>query len=737
MRKIIKSLIMGQKTFMITIALLTLVSALTSMTILTAYRANISQYRSAYRTDKLPDVLVKVDNRDNVTNAIKSLKNVKNVTSKAGIVSQVMGKNDENVALFISNDVSNLNLKLPDNHKIVLSSYLKSNNNFKVGDTFEIGQQRLTVQGFYDDHLLGSPLFKYKQGTVSEETMQVLQSQKGQQKSQLALVNVFGKIKNNNKLLSDYPDRLQADLIYDKDYIQKAYTMLPTIVALVIILAAVFLFGICLFVMRFALLSGIDKDRQKIATFKTLGMTNRQVNLAYVMSYLGSNLVGLFGAVLVSFWTSNLAFKFFWQLNGLTGVQHVPINIIIVSIITLIMVSFSTIIILLSLRPVGSISPAAAFQGSQSKVISSSGHLKLTKSKMPLQITLAFKDYRQKIGHYMTFTLVISLFVFLSLMIMTLNQGFKGKINGLFGLPSVDLIMQTTNDTLRHESLQKINTITPIKSSGYNQETKILLSKDVIPVHRYSQIPDEIKVLSGHQPKQSKDLLLSSNLMKTLHLSVGQTVRVKTATNEQIQMTIVGTYQTINNLGKEAYSLIDIKLPMTTTYINLKKTSNKNSLLTRFSHKNVQLIDTSTSSKNLTMSIQRAVKVLANIILLLTLIISGLFVYLVSYLTIETEKRQIALKKMLGFTNQALRIQYLLRAGFALMLGIVISLILNKFIGSALINSLVSLGGLTKLSVTLPLSYDVFIIALLVCESSLIVLVASQRITKIKIGDFL
>ena len=202
-------------------------------------------------------------------------------------------------------------------------------------------------------------------------------------------------------------------------------------------------------------------------------------------------------------------------------------------------------------------------------------------------------------------------------------------------------------------------------------------------------------------------------------------------------MTIVGTYQTINNLGKEAYGLIDTELPMTTTYINLKSTTHKDKLLARFSQGNVQLIDTSASSKNLTMSIQRAVKALANIILLLTLIISGLFVYLVSYLTIETEKRQIALKKMLGFTNQALRIQYLLRAGFALMLGIVISLILNKFIGSVLINSLVSLGGLTKLSVTLPLSYDVFIIALLVCESSLIVLVASQQITKIKIGDFL
>lgn len=737
MRKIIKSLILGQKAFMVTIALLTFVSALTSITILTAYRANISQYQSAYRTDKLPDVLVKMDNGNNITTDIKPLKNVKNVTSKVGIVSQVMGKNDENVALFISNDVSNLNLKVPDNHKIILSSYLKSSGNFKVGDTFYIGQQQLTVQGFYDDHLLGSPLFKYKQGIVSKDTLQTLQSQKGQQKSQLAFVNVVGKAENSSTLLSDYPDRLQADLIYDRGYIQKAYTMLPTIVALVIILSAVFLFGICLFVMRFALLSGIDKDRQKIATFKTLGMTNRQVNLAYVMSYLCSNLVGLFVAVLVSFWTSNLAFKFFWQLNGLTSAQYVPINIAIVLIIALIMVGFSMAIIVLSLKPIGSISPAAAFQGSQSKAISNKSHLNLTQNKMPLQIGIAFKDYRQKIGHYMTFTLVIGLFVFLSLMIMTLNQGFKGKIDGLFGLPSVDLMMQTPNDTLRHESLQKINTITPIKSSGYNQETKILLSKDVIPVHRYSQIPHEIKVLSGHQPKHSKDLLLSSNLMKTLHLSVGQTVRVKTATVDDKQMTVVGTYQTINNLGKEAYGLIDTELPMTTTYINLKSTTHKDKLLARFSQSNVQLIDTSASSKNLTMSIQRAVKALANIILLLTLIISGLFVYLVSYLTIETEKRQIALKKMLGFTNQALRIQYLLRAGFALMLGIGVSLMLNKVIGSVLLNGLVSLGGLTKLSVQLPLSYDAVIIALLVCESSLIVLAASQQITKIKIGDFL
>lgn len=737
MRKIIKSLILGQKTFMVTIALLTFVSVLTSITILTAYHANVSQYQSAYRRDKLPDVLVKVDNDNDTTANLKKLKNVKNVISKAGVVSQVMDKNDENVALFISSDVSNLNLKVPDNHKIILSSYLKSSDSFKVGDTFYIGQQQLTVQGFYDDHLLGSPLFKYKQGIVSKETMKILQSQKRQQKSQLMYVSVLKIPKNSNKLLSGYRDKLQADLIYDKSYIQKAYTMLPTIVALVIILAAVFLFGICLFVMRFALLSGIDKDRQKIATFKTLGMTNRQVNFAYAMSYLCCNLVGLFLGVLVSFWTSNFAFKFFWQLNGLTSAQHVPIDIGIVLIIAMIMIVFSMATILLSLKPIGSISPVAAFQGSQSEAISNKSHFDLTKNKMPLQIIIAFKDYRQKMGHYMTFTLVIGLFVFLSLMIMTLNQGFKGKIDSLFGLSNVDLMMRTPNDTVRNESLQKINRITPIKSSGYNQETKIVLKKDVIQVHRYSQIPHEIKTLSGHQPKRPNDLLVSSNLMKMLHLSVGQNVRVKTATSDDKQLTIVGTYQTINNLGKEAYGLIDTELPLTTTYINLKNTTNKNDLLARFAHGNVQLIDTSNSSKKLTMSIQRAVKALADFILLLTVIISGLFVYLVSYLTIETEKHQLALKKMLGFTNQELRIQYLLRAGFALILGIGVSLLINKFVGTTLLNSLVNLGGLTTLDVRLPLSYSMTIIALLVCESGLIVLAASRRMTNIKIGDFL
>lgn len=738
MRKIIKSLILGQKTFMITIALLTFLSALTSMTIIIAYRANISQYQSAYRRDKLPDVIVKVDNDHDITASLKKLTNVKGVVSNAGIISQVMDKNNENVALFISKKSTNIHLKTPDKHKIILSSYLKENGAFKVGDTFYIGQQQLTVQGFYDDYLLGSPLFKYKQGIVSQETLQTLQQQKGQQKSQLAYVNVLKTTKNSNAVLSDYQDRLQTDIIYNKNYIQKAYTMLPTIVALVIILAATFLFGICLFVMRFALLSGIEKDRQKIATFKTLGITNQQVNLAYVLSYLGSNLVGLVVATLVSFWTSNLVFRFFWQLNGLTRAQHVSINIAVVLVIAMIMMGFSIAIILLSLKPIKSISPTAAFQGGQSKnAPSSRGHLSLTKSSMPLQMVLAFKDYRQKIGHYMTFTLVISLFVFLSLMIMTLNQGFKGKTNDLLGLPTVDLMMRTPNNSVRNEALKNISTVTPIKSSGYNQETKILLKDEAVPVHRYSQIPHEIKLLAGHQPKQPNDLLISNSLMKTLHLSIGQTVRVKTATVNDKQLTIVGTYQTINNLGKEAYGLIDTTLPITSTYINLKNTTNKDKLLNRFSHGNVQLIDTSASTQNLTTSVQRAVEVLANVILLLTLIVSGLFVYLVSYLTIETEKRQLALKKMLGFTNKELRTQYLLRAGFALTLGIVLSLMLNKFIGSTLLNNLVSLGGLTKLNVQLPLSYNLFIIALLIFESSLIVLVASRRIKKIKIGDFL
>ncbi|WP_317286407.1 ABC transporter permease [Leuconostoc mesenteroides] len=739
MRKIIKSLILGQKTFMITIALLTFLSALTSMTIIIAYRANISQYQSAYRRDKLPDVIVKVDNDHDITASLKKLTNVKGVVSNAGIISQVMDKNNENVALFISKKSTNIHLKTPDKHKIILSSYLKENGAFKVGDTFYIGQQQLTVQGFYDDYLLGSPLFKYKQGIVSQETLQTLQQQKGQQKSQLAYVNVLKTTKNSNAVLSDYQDRLQTDIIYNKNYIQKAYTMLPTIVALVIILAATFLFGICLFVMHFALLSGIEKDRQKIATFKTLGITNQQVNLAYVSSYLGSNLVGLVVATLVSFWTSNLVFRFFWQLNGLTRAQHVSINIAVVLVIAMIMMGFSIAIILLSLKPIKSISPTAAFQGGQSKnAPSSRGHLSLTKSSMPLQIVLAFKDYRQKIGHYMTFTLVISLFVFLSLMIMTLNQGFKGKTNDLLGLPTVDLMMRTPNNSVRNEALKNISTVTPIKSSGYNQETKILFKDEAVPVHRYSQIPHEIKLLAGHQPKQPNDLLISNSLMKTLHLSIGQTVRVKTATVNDKQLTIVGTYQTINNLGKEAYGLIDTTLPITATYINLKNTTNKDKLLNRFSHGNVQLIDTSASTQNLTTSVQCAVEVLANVILLLTLIVSGLFVYLVSYLTIETEKRQLALKKMLGFTtNKELRTQYLLRAGFALTLGIVLSLMLNKFIGSTLLNNLVSLGGLTKLNVQLPLSYNLFIIALLIFESSLIILVASRRIKKIKIGDFL
>ncbi|MFR8086266.1 MAG: ABC transporter permease, partial [Leuconostoc gelidum] len=420
-----------------------------------------------------------------------------------------------------------------------------------------------------------------------------------------------------------------------------------------------------------------------------------------------------------------------------TSVRHISLNIVVVLAITLLMLGLSMMIILLSLKETGSISPASAFQDGQSKSNQGKFNFNLIKNPLPLQIGVAFKDYIQKIGHYMTFTLVIGLFLFLSLMIATLNQGFKGHVDSLFGLPKVDVVMRTPDHTTRGKALQQINALTPIKSSGYIQETKVLLKNEVIPLHRYSKMPSEMKVLSGHTPKNQHELLLSSNLIKTLKLKVGQKVHVKTQLSNNTEMTIVGTYQTINNLGKEAYSLVDLDLPMNSTYINLKSTSQKDKLLARFHRDNVQLTDTSASSKSLITTIQTAVKLLANMILILTLVISGLFVYLVSYLTIETEKRQLALKKMLGFTNVQLKMQYLFRAGFALTLGIGLSLILDKFIGSFLLNGLVNLGGLTQFSVQLPLSYEIAIILLLVFESSLIVVSASRRITKIKIGDFL
>ncbi len=48
-------------------------------------------------------------------------------------------------------------------------------------------------------------------------------------------VNVLKTTRKSNVVLSNYQDRLQTDIIYNKNYIQKTYTMLLTIVVLVII----------------------------------------------------------------------------------------------------------------------------------------------------------------------------------------------------------------------------------------------------------------------------------------------------------------------------------------------------------------------------------------------------------------------------------------------------------------------------------------------------------------------
>jgi putative ABC transport system permease protein len=361
----------------------------------------------------------------------------------------------------------------------------------------------------------------------------------------------------------------------------------------------------------------------------------------------------------------------------------------------------------------------------------------LSKRWLPTQVGLSFKIFLSKWQHYITLSLVTCLFLWMGLMTSSLSQTFKGDIDSLLGLPKIDLVLVGQNESAQKQVLAKISANYQLLLSGQMVDTKISINNQIISSHDYSQIPKGISVVTGRFPKQDDELLMSTTLLNSLKYKLGDKINVDT-TGGSKQMTIVGTYQTINNLGIEVYRLTN---QGTSTFVTLKDHALKDQVIKKFKVKaqseGIQIIDGSASNDNLVKVLQSAVSFLSLVVQILTILILALFLILLTYLSLQEESALIALEKMIGFKVNDISKQYLLRSLMAVVVGLIGGFILNWLLSQPLINKLAGLGGLTKLpTATLSITALGFA-SILILETLVIVQILAKSTRKIKIGDYL
>lgn len=243
-----------RKTFSVSIIILSFLVVLVGSSAICGLKMNGDVYDKVYEESLSPDVLLCYTGENYDSSFLEELKKEKNITDAKSIeelFTSIKNKDDKEISALIGSEKS-FDTNVSGN-ELYLSNYYFNTEQFEKGDTVEISigtySDEFVVSGFFEDPIFGSSIMKYNQMIISDEKFnEICETGKIGDANRKYLIYSWWKDDISDEelpdsvseTLSDFSGRSLAEFIYDKTYIRKAYTMIPNIISIIMILATFF-----------------------------------------------------------------------------------------------------------------------------------------------------------------------------------------------------------------------------------------------------------------------------------------------------------------------------------------------------------------------------------------------------------------------------------------------------------------------------------------------------------------
>ncbi|WP_315686033.1 ABC transporter permease [Streptococcus mutans] len=269
-------------------------------------------------------------------------------------------------------------------------------------------------------------------------------------------------------------------------------------------------------------------------------------------------------------------------------------------------------------------------------------------------------------------------------------------------------------------------------------QTTLKIGNEIVVTMVYGKIPSTIKVIKGNVPVNSDEIIIGKNLTKTLHKSVGDDVNIKTNNEKDKKYKIVGIYNSVNNLGKEAYILNSgyrkLGWPVKTNQkvIQFKKHEDIDKILDKNYNLDTSVIisNARSSTDNLIKVIQNALFFILLIVSVILLVLSTLITFLLTMVNIKQEDSELKIDRLLGFTVKLLRLQYVFRIEIITILGSILGFGIYYLFSESVLNMLTSLLGLSEIVVNLNFWSIVVVVVFFMVINLIITFISTYRLSK-------
>lgn len=520
------------------------------------------------------------------------------------------------------------------------------------------------------------------------------------------------------------------------------------VLIVLIILISILLVFVSFLCIRFTLLATLEDDYKEIGVMKAVGFYHKEISSMYLAKYSFINFSGCVLGFAFSF-----GFKKFLmdQINLFVSDNMNAVSVFFLPFVASCILFFC---IFLYVKPVlqkiKKISSSKAVKEDKNTEMYNKGKsIDLLKSIIQrifnTNVFLGIQDVLCKKKMFITLFLVFVLAVFIMIVpqniYQTINDSSFVNYMGISDCNARIDLQQVTNITDKAGEIEKwlqadqdVDYYDVYIARSYKIENNNEVEN--LRIESGNHLNNTIKYIKGKEPKSYSDIALSYICANNLEKKIGDELVVCFSDTEKQVFKVCGVYSDVTNGGITAKiitpNLVESQLPSIMWYIfyiqyktgvvEKKSLFNENFYFGKFTQINEYIKQTVGSTIN---TISLTSKIAFIISLFISILITTLFLNLI----IVKDDYSISVLHSLGFSIHDIRIQYITRIVFTLLLSLVVGTILANTVGLAISNIALSNIGIINFSFVIK-PYVVYL--LLPFSLLIVVLISSSLSIKIK-----
>ena len=533
-------------------------------------------------------------------------------------------------------------------------------------------------------------------------------------------------------------------IVIDVELIEMSRCMMASMVAMMLVVFAMIIVVVCLLAVRFRIVNSIEDDMVKFGSLKAVGYTSRQIILFILLQFGIIASVGSIIGISLSYPVIPAISKVFEQQSGLKWIQGFDPQISATAFLILLVIVL--VVSGLTAMKIRKLTAVNALRGEQSISGSKKNHLQLEKARGPLLGTLAFKYVLQNIKQSMMVLIIVAAVTFVGVfgMIMFYNTTFDTKTFAeVPGMEICNVVASFNQERDQKDAFEEIRAMKEVWKAQYIDEMKVAV--DDIDVTAFLMEDYDTKetdlIYAGRYPQAGQEIALAGIMAERLEKGVGDTVKIAIDNSEEI-FEVVGLTSGASmggenvSMRQEDYQKLKPDFSNQTLYIYLQPDSDVEKFIDKIENKfdKELLLNTNNFDKLLAEGMaayQSIVSLMGIVMFAITMLVIALVVYFIIGSSIIRRKKELGIKKAIGYTTFQLMNQISL--GFAMP--IVIGGITGCVTGAIYTNPLMSITmrgmGVMKANFVIASSWVIILGVAVIIFAYLLAMLVTWRIRKI------